>query len=170
MTDMGEWDSVGDGNSALVLFLEDNVRWLFVDSNTKALELILDDSLVSQGLVHIQDDENEMTSLGNSNNLATSTLAIFGSLNYSRQIEHLDCGSIVLDLTRYGSQSSEFVCSRWQGVSSYTADTSGASIPSECCPVNLLMRVLFPTEGKPMNPTLATPVLATSKPAARRQR
>lgn len=27
------------------------------------------------------------------------------------------------------------------------------------------MRVLFPTDGNPMNPTLATPVLATSKPA-----
>lgn len=27
------------------------------------------------------------------------------------------------------------------------------------------MSVLFPTDGNPMNPTLATPVLATSKPA-----
>lgn len=37
--------------------------------------------------------------------------------------------------------------------------------PSECCPVNLLMSVLFPTDGKPIKPTLATPVRATSKPA-----
>ena len=43
------------------------------------------------------------------------------------------------------------------------------SIPSECCPVNLLIKVDFPTEGNPMNPTLATPVRATSKPAVSRQ-
>lgn len=36
---------------------------------------------------------------------------------------------------------------------------------SECWPVSLLMSVLFPTEGKPMKPILATPVRATSKPA-----
>ncbi len=40
------------------------------------------------------------------------------------------------------------------------------ALPSECWPVNLLMSVLLPTDGKPINPTLATPVLATSKPAA----
>ena len=35
---------------------------------------------------------------------------------------------------------------------------------SECCPVSRLIRVLLPTDGKPINPTLATPVRATSKP------
>ena len=40
------------------------------------------------------------------------------------------------------------------------------TIPSECCPVNLLMSVLLPTDGNPIKPTLATPVLATSKPAS----
>ncbi len=42
-------------------------------------------------------------------------------------------------------------------------------MPSECWPVNLLMRVLFPTEGNPMKPTLATPVRATSNPAPKGQ-
>ena len=31
------------------------------------------------------------------------------------------------------------------------------------------MSVLLPTEGNPINPTLATPVLATSNPAMKRQ-
>ena len=35
---------------------------------------------------------------------------------------------------------------------------------SECVPVSSLIRVLFPTEGKPMKPTDATPVRATSNP------
>lgn len=35
---------------------------------------------------------------------------------------------------------------------------------SECCPVNRLINVLFPTDGNPMKPILATPVLATSNP------
>jgi hypothetical protein len=40
---------------------------------------------------------------------------------------------------------------------------------SEWVPVSKLNSVLFPTDGKPMNPTLATPVRATSNPASEYQ-
>lgn len=33
--------------------------------------------------------------------------------------------------------------------------------PSECWPVNLLINVLFPTDGKPMNPLALVSVSAT---------
>ncbi len=37
---------------------------------------------------------------------------------------------------------------------------------SDIVPVNFVKRVLLPTEGNPTNPTLASPTLFTSKPAA----
>jgi len=51
----------------------------------------------------------------------------------------------------------------WPGTEVNVVNSYAAA--SECCPVNLLINVLFPTDGNPMKPILATPVLATSKPA-----
>ena len=113
MANMSQWDSVRDGDASLVLLLEDNVGRIFIDTYTEAFELVLDDSFVSEGLVHIKNDENEMTGFGNGNDLTASTFAILGSLNDTGQIKHLDGCTVVLHLTRYSGQSSKLVCSSW---------------------------------------------------------
>jgi hypothetical protein len=51
----------------------------------------------------------------------------------------------------------------WPGTDVSVVNSYAAA--SECVPVRRLMRVLLPTDGKPMKPTDATPVRATSNPA-----
>ena len=109
MADMCEWDSVGYGNTAFIFLLEDNVGRILVDPNAKALKLILDDLFVCERFVDIKDNKDEMACFSHRNNLTTSTFAVLSSLDDTRQIEHLNCGAIVLNLTRYSSQSSEFI-------------------------------------------------------------
>lgn len=84
MADMGQRDRVRDADATLVFLLEDNVWRILVDSDTKTLELVLDDSFVSEGFVDVEDNENKMARLGNSNDLTTSTFAILGSLDDTR--------------------------------------------------------------------------------------
>lgn len=45
-----------------------------------------------------------MAGLGHSNDLTTTTFAVLGSLDDTRQIQDLDLGSIVDNLTRYCSE------------------------------------------------------------------
>ncbi len=111
MANMSQWDSVRDSDASFVLLLEDNVGRILIDTYTEAFELVLDDSFVSEGLVHIKNDENEMTSFGNGNDLTASTFAILGSLNDTRQIKHLNGCTIVLHLTRHSGQSGKLICS-----------------------------------------------------------
>lgn len=84
MADMGQRDRVRDADATLVFLLEDNVWRILVDSDTETLELVLDDSFVSEGFVDVEDNENKMARLGNSNDLTTSTFAILGSLDDTR--------------------------------------------------------------------------------------
>jgi len=44
-------------------------------------------------------------------------------------------------------------------------ENSNTSCTSENVPVNLFSRVDLPTDGKPTRPTLASPLLVTSKPS-----
>ena len=111
VTDVRQWDSVGYCNATLVFLFEDNVRRLFVDSNAETFELVLDDLFVRKGLVDIEDDEDKMASLSNSNDLSTSTFAILGSLDDTWQIEHLNSSAIIQDLAGYRGQGSEFISS-----------------------------------------------------------
>jgi len=107
-----------------------------------------------------------MTSLRNGNDLASSTLPVLRALDDTREIEHLYRSTVILDLSRDGRQSGKLVSRSYSRLVMTTWQAAPHTIPSECCPVNLLIRVDFPTEGNPMNPTLATPVRATSKPAS----
>ena len=111
MANMGQWHSICDGDASFVLLFEDNVRRILVNSYTEAFKLILDDSFVSEGLVHIKNDENEMAGFGNGNDLTASTFAILGSLNDTGQVKHLDGCTIILHLTRHSGQSGKLVCS-----------------------------------------------------------
>ena len=111
MANMSQRDSVRDGNASFVLFLEDNVGRILIDTYTEAFEFVLNDSFVSEGLVHIKNNENEMTGFGNSDDLTASTFAILGSLNDTGQIKHLNGCTIVLHLTRHSGQSGKLICS-----------------------------------------------------------
>ena len=117
MADMRQWNSIRYGYSPLVLLLEDNVGRILVDSDTKAFELVLDDSLVSERLVNIKHYEDKMTGFGNGYNLTTSTFAVFGSLNDTRQIEHLDGRSVILHLTRDSGQGGKLISGGWTVIS-----------------------------------------------------
>ena len=101
MADMGQRDGIGDADATFVFLLEDNIWRVLVDSDTKALELSLDNSFVSEGLVDVEDNEDKMARFGNGDDLTASTFAVLGSLDDTGQIKHLDSSAVVLDLTRY---------------------------------------------------------------------
>lgn len=103
MVYMRQRDSVGDADASFVFLLKNDVRRLLVDADAEAFEFRLDDLLIGKGLVHVQDDEDEMTRFSDGNNLTTSTFPVLCALNDTGQIEHLDIGTIILHLTGYGS-------------------------------------------------------------------
>lgn len=109
MRDVGQGNGGRDGDTTLVLLLENDIWWLLVYPNSKTLQLILDNLLVRQRLVHVEYDEDEMTSLCNCNNLPTTTLAILGSLNDTGQVQNLDLRTVIDDLSRNGCQGREFI-------------------------------------------------------------
>lgn len=106
---MGQRNGTGDGNTTLVLLLENDVGRLLVDSDSKTLQFGFDDLLVDQGLVDVEHDENEVASFGHCNDLSTTTLTVLRTLNDTRKIENLDLGSVVHDLSGHGGQGCEFV-------------------------------------------------------------
>lgn len=53
----------------------------------------------------------------------------------------------------------------WYQEERYIGDHFQELGTSEKVPVNLFRSVDFPTDGKPTNPTLASPLLVTSKPS-----
>lgn len=70
-----------DIQTALVLLLERDIGRLLVDSDPEALEFGLDDALVCEGLVDVEDNEDEMAGLGHGNDLPASATAVFGALD-----------------------------------------------------------------------------------------
>ena len=78
---MGQRDGIGDADTTFVFLLEDNIWRILIDSDTEALELVLDDSFVSEGFVDVEDDEDKMARFGNGNDLTTSTFAVLGPLD-----------------------------------------------------------------------------------------
>lgn len=109
MVYVGQRHGVRDAHTSLVLLLEDDVGRLFVDPDAEAFELGLDDPLIGKGLVHIQNDKDQMTGFSDSNDLTTATFPILRTLNDTREIEHLDLGAVILNLARYSGQGCELV-------------------------------------------------------------
>lgn len=156
MIDVGQRNSTRNGNTTLILLLENNVGGLLVNSDTEPFQFGFDDLLVDQRLVHVEDNENEVAGLGYGNDLSTTTFTILGTLDNTRKIENLDFGAVVHHLSGHGGQGCEFVgrgCRRLLVNPTLTHQTQSIpNEPSECWPVNLLIRVLLPTEGNPMKP------------------
>jgi hypothetical protein len=109
MIDVSEWYCAGDVDPSLVFLLEDDVGRCLIDSNAKSFQFRFNYAFVGQGLVYIENDENEMAGLGDGNNLSTSSLSILGSLDDTRKVKHLDGGAVIHDLARYCSQCRELV-------------------------------------------------------------
>lgn len=104
VVDMCQRNSASDIDTAFVFLFEVDVRWTLVDPNTEAFQLRFDNSFVGQGLVDVQHDEYQMTSLCDGNNLPTSSFTVFRSLNDTRQVQHLYLGAVVYHLSRDGGE------------------------------------------------------------------
>ena len=104
-----EWDGVRDGDASLVLLLVHDIRWLFVDADTKAFEFVLDDFFVRQRLVDVEHNKDQMTCFGNGNDLSSASLAVLSTLDDSRQVEHLYSSSVVHDLSRNRRQGRKLI-------------------------------------------------------------
>ena len=81
MADMGQRDGIRDADATFVFLLEDNVWRILIDSDTEALELVLDDSFVGEGFIDVEDNEDKMACLSHGNDLTTSTFAVLGPLD-----------------------------------------------------------------------------------------
>ncbi len=68
-------------DAALFLLLKDNIRRVFVEPDAESFEFFLNDALVLQRLQDVQNDEYQGACSCNSNDLSTSTLAVFSSLD-----------------------------------------------------------------------------------------
>ena len=97
---VGQWDGASHVQTALVLLLESYVGRLFVDADAEPFELRLYNLFVCQGLVDVEHNKNQMTSFGHSDDLSSTTFAVFGTLDDTGQIEHLDFSTIVKNLSR----------------------------------------------------------------------
>ena len=80
------------------LLFEVDVRGLLVYPDTETLEFRFDDPLVSEGLVDVQNYKDQMAGFCHCNDLTTSTFAVFGALNDTRQIQHLNLCTVIHDL------------------------------------------------------------------------
>lgn len=101
--------SSGDVETTLLLPLEDDVWWGLVKPDTETFQFSLDDPLVSHWLHDIENDENKVASSCDTDDLFTSTFTILSSFNNTREIEKLDCGSLVLVDTRDACQCCKLV-------------------------------------------------------------
>lgn len=102
-------------DAALVLPLVVDVRGFLVQPDAEALQLVLQQLLVTQWLQAIQHHKNEVTGSRHCYHLPTTTLAILGTLNDSGQIQQLDLGALVFNAAGHRRERGELV-SRHLGV------------------------------------------------------
>lgn len=104
MIDVRQRHGTGDVDTAFVFLLERYIRRLLVYPYAKTFEFVLDHTFVCEGLVHIEDNEDEMAGLCDRDDLSTAAFTIFCALNNTWKIEDLDLGSVVDDLPRDGGK------------------------------------------------------------------
>lgn len=75
----------------------------FVQPNTKTLQLVLDYLFVLHWSGCVQNNHNQVACSSYSDDLTTSTLAVFGAFDNTRQIQELYLGSFVLQNSRNAS-------------------------------------------------------------------
>ena len=72
---MRQWYGIRHVNSAFVLLLESDVRRFFIEPDAEAFQFGLYYSLVGEGLIDIENNENQITCTGDSYDLTTSSLS-----------------------------------------------------------------------------------------------
>lgn len=110
MVNVRQWHGAVDCDSTFVLLLEDNVGWLFVDSNPEAFKFGLDYLLVRERLIYVKDDEYQMASFRHCYHLSSPSFTVLGTLDDTRKIQHLNGRPIIFDLSRNGRQGRELIC------------------------------------------------------------
>jgi hypothetical protein len=85
---VGQLNAVGscDCHATFVFPLQHDVGPSSIEPNAETFEFPLDDALVRERLLGIEHDQDQSTSPGDTNDLTTATLTIFGALNNTRQI------------------------------------------------------------------------------------
>lgn len=114
LTDMGQRRCARDIEAAFVFLLDGNVGGCLVDPDAESLEFSFNDPLVCERLVDVENNKDQMASFCNCDDLTTSTTAVLGAFNNTRQVDHLQRCSVVGHLTRHTGQGCEFVCSRFR--------------------------------------------------------
>ncbi len=102
MINMRQWNRISYANAAFVFLFEYDIWGVFVDPDSETLKFILNNPFLRERFIDIEDDEYEMTGFCNGYDLTTSTFAVFGPLNNTRKIKHLNSSPIVLNLTWHG--------------------------------------------------------------------
>lgn len=86
---MRERDGACYVEAALVLFLDGDIRWLFVDPDAETLQFVLDHPLVRERFVDVENYEDQMAGLCDRNDLSTSSSPILGALDDTWQVDDL---------------------------------------------------------------------------------
>jgi hypothetical protein len=133
-----------------------NLGGLFVESDSEAFELTLNDLLVHERPGGIEYDEDERAGAGHSDDLLSLTLVLLGALDDTREVEQLELSPLVAEHSRHAGQRRELV------VRSQREGSSQLGEPR----ATLVMRVDLPTDGKPTSPIRQSPVFCTSKPSS----
>lgn len=97
---LSQGHGVGDIETAALLPFERDVWWCLVQADAEALQFVLDDFLVRQWFQDVEDDENQLCRPRGGNDLFSSTLAVLGALNDTRQIQYLNLGTFVVEHAR----------------------------------------------------------------------
>jgi hypothetical protein len=64
---------------SVVLLLYSDGRWLLVQPDSEPLQLIGEDRKIDQGFQNVENDEDQITGSGYSDDLSTTTFTVFGS-------------------------------------------------------------------------------------------
>mmetsp|Transcript_41870 Transcript_41870/g.132018 ORF Transcript_41870/g.132018 Transcript_41870/m.132018 type:complete len:293 (+) Transcript_41870:287-1165(+) len=107
---VGELDVELD--ASLVMPLEVDVGLRLVQSDTEAVQLLLDQLLVGHGLAGIQDHKDQRARSRRADHSLAPSLAVLGPLDDTREIQQLDLSSLVPDDARDTGQGRELVGSR----------------------------------------------------------
>lgn len=74
-------DHTWDCNTALIFLFEIDIWWAFVQSNTKAFQLMFDNSFMLHWSGWIEHDNDQIACSTDSNNLLTTTFTILGTFD-----------------------------------------------------------------------------------------
>lgn len=114
MVNMGQRHCTRDIESALIFLLEDNIWRALIDPDAETFQLLLYDTLICKRLVDIQDNEYQVAGFCDRNDLTATAFAIFGALDDTREVKHLDLSTIVYDLAGNCCEGCELIGGRFR--------------------------------------------------------